>query len=388
MRNVPISCLSSPRLFYWHTRVPKERFLGRRTPLYDLHVEQGARMVDFGGWDMPVNYGSQIEEHHAVRRDAGIFDVSHMCVIDARGPRVREFLSKLIANDVAKLTVPGKALYSCMLNEAGGVIDDLIVYFLNESGFRIVVNAGTRDSDLAWMRKIAPQFGVALTERTDLAMLAVQGPNARTKLAELLPAEHRDAALGLEVFFGRELGPWFVARTGYTGEDGFEVMLPAAEASRVWRALNDKGVKSAGLGARDTLRLEAAMNLYGNDMDDTQNPLESGLSWTVSFENPARDFIGRKALEALKSTGLQKKFVALLLEDRGVLRGHQKVVIAGQADGEITSGTFSPTMEKSIALARVPRATGATVQVDVRGKLLNARVVKAPFVRHGKILVS
>src|SRR6187401_2964246 len=368
-----------------HRGRTEEKFLGRRTPLYDLHVQQGARMVDFGGWDMPVNYGSQIEEHHAVRRDAGIFDVSHMCVIDARGPRVREFFSRLLANDVAKLTQTGKALYSCMLNEAGGVIDDLIVYFLTESWFRVVVNAGTRDKDLAWMRGIAPQFGVELTER---AMLAVQGPNARAKVAELLPAEHRDAALALDVFFGRELGPWFVARTGYTGEDGFEIMLPAGEATRVWRTLNEHGVKSAGLGARDTLRLEAAMNLYGNDMDEGQNPLESGLSWTVSFENPARDFVGRKALEALKAAGLQKKFVALLLEDRGVLRGHQKVVVAGVGEGEITSGTFSPTMEKSIALARVPRATGATVQVDVRGKLLNARVVKAPFVRHGKILVS
>jgi len=366
--------------------------LGRRTPLYDLHVELAARMVDFGGWDMPVNYGSQIEEHHAVRRDAGVFDVSHMCVIDARGPQVRGFFGKLLANDVAKLTTSGKALYSCMLNEAGGVIDDLIVYFMTESWFRVVVNAGTRDKDLDWMRKLAPSFGIELTERTDLAMLAVQGPNARARVAELLPAEHRDAALALEVFFGRELGSWFVARTGYTGEDGFEIMLPAGEAARLWRALNDKGVKSAGLGARDTLRLEAAMNLYGNDMDESQNPLESGLSWTVSFENPARDFIGRKALESLKAAGLTKKFVALLLEDRGVLRGHQKVVVPGQPpgmnEGEITSGTFSPTMEKSIALARVPRATGATVQVDIRGKLLNARVVKAPFVRHGKVLVS
>ncbi len=366
--------------------------MGRRTPLYDLHVELGARMVDFGGWDMPVNYGSQIEEHHAVRRDAGIFDVSHMCVIDARGSRVREFFSRLIANDVAKLTQPGKALYSCMLNEAGGVIDDLIVYFLTESWFRVVVNAGTRDKDLAWMRGIAPQFGVELTERTDLAMLAAQGPNARAKVAELLPAEHRDAALALDVFFGRELGPWFVARTGYTGEDGFEIMLPAGEAARVWRALNDHGVKSAGLGARDTLRLEAAMNLYGNDMDEAQNPLESGLSWTVSFDDPARDFIGRQALEALKAAGLKKKLVALVLEDRGVLRGHQKVVSAtgdgARQIGEITSGTFSPTMEKSIALARVARDTGATVQVDVRGKLLNARVVKAPFVRKGQVLVA
>jgi aminomethyltransferase len=322
--------------------------------------------------------------------------VSHMCVIDARGPRVREFFSHLLANDVAKLTQSGKALYSCMLNEAGGVIDDLIVYFLKDEGlteswFRVVVNAGTRDKDLAWMRGIAPAFGVELEERADLAMLAVQGPNAREKVASLLPEEDRDAVLALEVFFGREVRHWFVARTGYTGEDGFEIMLPASEAAGVWRTLNERGVKSAGLGARDTLRLEAAMNLYGNDMDESQNPLESGLAWTVSFENPARDFLGRKALESMKAAGLQKKFVALLLEDRGVLRGHQKVIVAGAGEGEITSGTFSPTMEKSIALARVPRATGAAgsiVQVDIRGKLLNARVVKAPFVRHGKILVS
>jgi aminomethyltransferase len=371
--------------------------LGRRTPLYDLHVELGARMVDFGGWDMPVNYGSQIEEHHAVRRDGGVFDVSHMCVIDARGSRVRDFLSRLVANDVAKLTTSGKALYSCMLNEQGGVIDDLIVYFIDESFFRIVVNAGTRDKDLAWMRKVAPPFGVELTERTDLAMVAVQGPNARAKVAELLPAEHRAAALGLETFFGRSLvmkegGDWFVARTDYTGEDGFEIMLPGGAVAQFWRDLNARGVKSAGLGARDTLRLEAAMNLYGNDMDESQNPLESGLSWTVSFENPARDFIGRKALEALQAAGLRKKLVALVLDDRGVLRGHQKVLTTAAEGareiGEITSGTFSPTMEKSIALARVPRDTGATVQVDVRGKLLSARVVKAPFVRKGQVLVA
>jgi aminomethyltransferase len=351
-------------------------------------------MVDFGGWDMPVNYGSQIEEHHAVRREAGIFDVSHMCVIDVRGPKVREFFSKLIANDVAKLKVPGKALYSCMLNEAGNVIDDLIVYFLDESWFRTVVNAGTRDKDLAWMREVAKPYRLELTERTDLAMVAVQGPNARAKVAGLLPAQHRESALALEAFFGKSFSmkdgsEWFVARTGYTGEDGFEIILPVTDVTRVWRELNATGVKSAGLGARDTLRLEAAMNLYGNDMDETQNPLESGLSWTVSFEDPARDFIGRKALEALKAKGVARKFVALLLEDRGVLRGHQKVVTSG-GEGEITSGTFSPTMEKSIALARVPAATkiGDTVQVDVRGKLLNARVVKAPFVRNGKILVS
>jgi len=349
-------------------------------------------MVDFGGWDMPVHYGSQIEEHHAVRRGAGVFDVSHMCVIDARGARVRDFLSKLVANDVAKLTSPGKALYSCMLNEAGGVIDDLIIYYLpkevgDDTFFRIVVNAGTRDKDLAWMRKVAEPFGVELTERTDLAMLAVQGPDAREKVAQMLRAEDRALALAIDVFVGRHVDDWFLARTGYTGEDGFEIMLPANEAADLWRELNANGVKSAGLGARDTLRLEAAMNLYGNDMDESQNPLESGLSWTVSFDDPARDFIGRKSLEALKAAGLKKKQVALVLEDRGVLRGHQKVVTPA-GEGEITSGTFSPSMERSIALARVPRDAGATVQVDIRGKLLTARVVKAPFVRKGQVLVA
>jgi aminomethyltransferase len=382
-----------PPFFIGAARRTAEKFLGRRTPLYDLHVEQGARMVDFGGWDMPVNYGSQIEEHHAVRRDAGVFDVSHMCVIDARGPAVRDFLRRLLANDVAKLTVPGKALYSCMLNEAGGVIDDLIVYFLTDSWFRLVVNAGTRDKDLAWMRQQGQSFGVELQERTDLAMIAVQGPNARAKAAQLLPVADRPAALALEPFFGRPLslkegGEWFVARTGYTGEDGFEIMLPEADAAPAWRELNALGVKSAGLGARDTLRLEAAMNLYGNDMDESQNPLESGLTWTVSFDDATRDFIGRKALETLRVAGPARKLVALVLDDRGVLRGHQKVIVDGVGEGEITSGTFSPTMEKSIALARVPRATTGSVKVDVRGKHLTARVVKAPFVRNGKILVS
>ena len=362
--------------------------MARQTPLFKLHQELQARLVDFGGWDMPVQYSSQIGEHHAVRRAAGVFDVSHMCVVDLRGERARTFLQRLLANDVARLTAPGRALYSCMLNEAGGVLDDLIVYFLDERFLRLVVNAGTRDKDLAWMRGKAQPFGVELTERTDLAMIAVQGPNARAKAAELLPPEHRAAALAQDVFFGREAGHWFVARTGYTGEDGFEIMLPVAEAAPTWRKLNALGVKSAGLGARDTLRLEAAMNLYGNDMDESQNPLESGLAWTVSFDDAARDFIGRKALESKVAAGLARKLVALVLDDRGVLRGHQKVIVSGLEDGEITSGTFSPTMEKSIALARVPRATTGTVKVDVRGKLLNARVVKAPFVRNGKILVS
>ncbi len=366
--------------------------MGRRTPLYDLHTRLGARMVDFGGWDMPVHYGSQIEEHHAVRRHAGVFDVSHMCVVDLTGSEVRPFLAGLVANDVGKLRVPGKALYTCLLNEAGGVLDDLIVYYLGESFFRVVVNAGTRDKDLAWIRAHAAGFDVQVAERTDLGMLAVQGPAARGIVEGLLPPATQDASpaavMALTPFNGRAIGAWFVARTGYTGEDGFEIILPVAEVEPTWIALNERGVRSCGLGARDTLRLEAGMNLYGNDMDEATHPLESGLAWTVAFEPASRDFTGRAALETIRAQGASRQLVGLLLEDRGVLRGHQKVIVPGVGEGEITSGTFSPTLEKSIALARVPAGAGERVQVDIRGKLLAARVVKPPFVRHGKVLVS
>jgi aminomethyltransferase len=356
--------------------------------LYELHVALGARMVDFGGWDMPVNYGSQIEEHHAVRNNAGVFDVSHMCVIDLHGARVRPFLRYLLANDVARLQKPGKALYSCMLNESGGVIDDLIVYFLNESWFRLVVNAGTRDKDMAWIASLAGAFDVRLTERKDLAMLAVQGPKAREKVASLLSPGDATAALAQGAFFGAQFADWFIARTGYTGEDGFEIMLPADGAVDLWRRLNELGVLSCGLGARDTLRLEAGMNLYGNDMDEHTNPLESGLAWTVMFDPPERNFVGRAALEELRARGLGRKLVGLMiLNERAVMRSHQPVKVAGTDGGEITSGTFSPTLSRSIAFARVPQGTGDTVQVDIRGRLLEARVVPLTFVRHGKALV-
>jgi aminomethyltransferase len=364
--------------------------MGRRTPLYDLHLSLGARMVDFGGWDMPVNYGSQIEEHHAVRRTAGIFDVSHMCVVDLTGEKARAFLQRLLANDVGKLQFRGKALYSCMLNENGGVIDDLIVYFQGDHSFRVVVNAGTRDKDLAWIRQHAKDFAVEVVERTDLAMLAVQGPAARATVGKLLSLTDAATALSLESFNGLPIGPWFIGRTGYTGEDGFEIMLAAEDAPRVWKELNAQGVASCGLGARDTLRLEAGMNLYGNDMDETTHPLESGLTWTVAFEPRDRNFIGREALEAHKARGGIRKFAGLLLEDRGVLRPHQKVIVSGLGEGEVTSGTFSPTLQRSIAFARVPAGTtaAATVQVDIRGKLLNARVVRPPFVRNGQSLID
>jgi aminomethyltransferase len=359
--------------------------MGKRTPLYDTHVASGAKIVDFGGWDMPVAYGSQIEEHHAVRRDAGMFDVSHMCPVDVTGADTRAFLRQLVANNVDKLTQTGKALYACMLNHAGGVIDDLIIYFLRDDGFRVVVNASTADKDLAWMEKVRldGSLKVTIKPRRDLAMIAVQGPNARAKFWQVRPAT-KAATEGLGPFFAAEVGELFVARTGYTGEDGFEVMLPAAQAPALWADLKAAGVAEAGLGARDTLRLEAGMNLYGNDMDETVSPLDAGLAWTVDLKSP-RDFVGRAALER---DGARRACVGLKLLDKGVLRSHQKVVTTA-GDGEVTSGTFSPTLGFSIAMARVPREVkaGDTVQVDIRGRLLPALVVKMPFVRNGKALI-
>ena len=361
----------------------------RKTALFDLHQELGARIVDFGGWDMPVQYTSQIAEHHAVRRAAGVFDVSHMCVADLRGSRTRPFLRRLLANDVGKLRVPGKALYSCMLNESGGVLDDLIVYFQSEEFFRIVVNASTRDKDLAWIRQHARQYEVEVTERTDFAMLAVQGPHARAITTQLLSASGAQRAMALQVFHATAVDDWFVARTGYTGEDGFELMLPTEEAASTWRKLNSLGVLSCGLGARDTLRLEAGMNLYGNDMTESTHPFESGLGWSVALEPADRDFIGRRALELIRAeASAQRSLVGLILEERGVLRSHQRAIVDGVGEGEITSGTYSPTLERSIALARLPTATARQAHVDIRGKLLRARIVKPPFVRFGKPLLD
>ncbi len=369
------------RLFYFL----KANMTLKTTPLNAAHRAMGAKMVDFGGWDMPVNYGSQIDEHHQVRNDCGMFDVCHMRVVDVKGAGVRDFLRYLLANNADKITLPGKALYSAMLRPNGGVIDDLIIYFMTEDWFRIVVNAGTADKDIAWMKEQAASCApnLVITSRDDLAMVAVQGPNARAKVWQVLP-ETQVATEGLQNFQAADCGEYFIARTGYTGEDGFEVMLPKENVEAFWYDLNKAGVKPIGLGARDTLRLEAGMNLYGQDMDETVGPLESGLAWTVDLKSD-RDFIGKAALLANPPT---QKLIGLLLMDRGVLRGHQKVHTP-HGIGEITSGSFSPTLEKSIALARVPKdvAIGDTVQVAIRDKMLNAQVVKYPFARNGKGLV-
>ena len=357
----------------------------KQTPLNAAHRTMGAKMVDFGGWDMPVNYGSQINEHHQVRNDCGMFDVSHMRVVDVKGEGTRHFLSYLLANNVNKLTVPGKALYSCMLLKNGGVIDDLIVYFMQEDWFRIVVNAGTADNDIAWMKQQAAEYApkVTIVDYPEMAIIAVQGPNAQSKFWDAVP-ESKTATESLKPFNAVETGSMFIARTGYTGEDGFEVILPANDAPALWAALAENGVKPIGLGARDTLRLEAGMNLYGQDMDETSNPLEAGLAWTVDLKSE-RDFIGKMALQANPPS---HKLVGLVLQDRGVLRSHQKVH-TDHGDGEITSGSFSPTLEKSIALARAPKPVqiGDQVQVAIRDKMLTANVVKYPFARNGKGLI-
>lgn len=363
--------------------------MGRQTALYPEHLALKARIVDFGGWDMPVQYDSVLEEHHAVRRAAGMFDVSHMTFLELDGPDAEAWLRHLLANDVARLSTPGKALYSAMLKADGGVIDDLIVYKpvrSNPSLWRVVVNCGTREKDLAWMQAQAANFRISLKEREDLAMIAVQGPQARALVAQVKPAL-AELVNSLEVFQGDVAGDWFVARTGYTGEDGVEILLPNPEAGAFWRELLAAGVKPCGLGARDTLRLEAGMNLYGNDMDESVSPLAANMAWTIAFgtaENP-HDFIGRNALLAEKAAGVKTRLVGLILEEKGVLRAHMKVITA-EGEGETTSGTFSPTLERAIAFARIPAGSSERAEVEIRGKRLPARIVKAPFVRNGRAL--
>ena len=359
----------------------------RKTILNDSHRALGAKMVDFGGWDMPIHYGSQIEEHHQVRRDAGMFDVSHMTVVDLKGARVREFLRHLLANSVDKLKKPGKALYTCMLNEGGGVIDDLIVYFMDEAFFRLVVNAATREKDLAWITEQAKTFDVSVTERPDFGMVAVQGPTAREKVIGLLREADRERIGKLGKFVAAEANledgtDLFIARTGYTGEDGFEIVVAEDRAVALWDALLGAGVKPAGLGARDTLRREAGMNLYGQDMDEASTPDESALAWTVALDAD-RDFIGRGALQAQRAQGVPRQLVGLVMDEKGVLRHGQRVTTAN-GDGEVLSGTFSPTLGKAIAFARIPAGDPGAVHVDIRGRALPVRVVKFPFVRDGQ----
>lgn len=360
--------------------------MAQRTALYDAHLAAGAKMVDFFGWDMPINYGSQIEEHNTVRQAAGIFDVSHMTIVDVTGPEAKPYLRRLLANDVDKLKEPGKAIYSAMLNEEGGIIDDLIVYYFNDESYRAIVNSATRDKDLAWLAKQTAEYDVQVTERTEFGIIALQGPNSADILKSLLPAEQYEAVLAMKPFFGAQYGEIFVATTGYTGEAGYELIVPVESVVKVWDSLLAAGAKPCGLGSRDTLRLEAGLNLYGQDMSEEVSPLASNMAWSVAFEPADRNFIGRAALEAEKAAG-PMKLVGLVMTEKGVLRSGLKVVVEG-GEGVITSGTFSPTLGVSIALARVPATVGDTAEVEMRKKMVTVKVTKPGFVRHGKALVE
>lgn len=356
--------------------------MGKQTVLYAKHLEANAKIVDFGGWDMPIHYGSQIQEHTAVRENVGMFDVSHMTIVDITGIDATAYLQKLMANDVARLKELGKALYSPMLNTAGGVIDDVIIY--NMGGwYRMISNCATRDKDMEWLAAHSKGFEVTLTERPELAIIAVQGPKAIATVKQVAP-EYAELIDSLVYFQGLTKGSWMVARTGYTGEEGLEVVLPETDAAAFWQQLLEAGVAPCGLAARDTLRLEAGMNLYGNDMDEQTSPLIAGMGWTVAWEPSERKFIGRDVLEAEKAAGVSMKQVGLVLEGRGIMRSEQKVVVNGAEEGIVTSGTFSPTLQQSIAIARVPKATDDHCQVEIRGKLVDAKVIKLPFVRNGQ----
>ncbi len=358
--------------------------MSNKTPLYPAHVDAGGRMVEFAGWSLPIRYGSLVDEHHAVRRAAGMFDVSHMTVVDLQGAGARDFLRRLLANDVDKIAEPGQAIYGCMLDEQGGILDDLISYRLEDDFYRLVVNAATRESDLDWIRRQADGHALDVIERDDLAMLAVQGPEAVGHLVDLLKLP---GLADLKPFRSMLHGDLFLARTGYTGEDGFEVVLPNAEADPLWRALLARGVVPCGLGARDSLRLEAGLNLYGQDMDTGTTPLESNLAWTVAFDPEARDFIGRTALERQRNQGVSRQLVGLLFEAGGIPR-HGARVVTEAGDGVVTSGGFGPTIERPIAMARIPAGVSGQVEVELRGKRLPARIVRLPFVRKGKVLHS
>ncbi len=361
----------------------------KKTPLYNAHLDAGGKIVDFSGWQLPIHYGSQIDEHKAVRTAAGMFDVSHMTVVDVKGADAQTWLRTLLTNDVAKLS-DGKALYSCMCNEQGGVLDDLIVYQLSETNYRVIVNSATREKDIAWMQK-KKKGDVTIDVPSGLAMIAVQGPdaiaNANTAVQKMLSDATVDM-LDLKRFSAKFVGDWFIARTGYTGEDGVEIVLPDSLVQQLWQTLLDGGVSPAGLGARDTLRLEAGMHLYGNDLDEEHTPVESGLAWVVDCDDENRNFIGREVVEDHKAFGGKHTFTGVVLEGRGVLRSGQVVQLAGQDVGVVTSGTFSPSLQKAIGMIRISKPITGSCDVVIRDKPIAAKIVPLPFIKGGQATFS
>ncbi|WWP01365.1 MAG: glycine cleavage system aminomethyltransferase GcvT [Candidatus Dasytiphilus stammeri] len=358
----------------------------QKTILFNHHQLYGAHIINFNDWMMPLHYGSQLKEHHIVRNDAGVFDISHMTIIDIYGEEARIFLRYILANDVAKLKNPGKALYSAMLNISGGVIDDLIVYFINHTTYRLIVNAVNRNKDLAWLYKHIKNFSVKLKTRDDMALIAIQGPNAQKKTQSLFNPEHQQILDKMLPFSSVELGDWFVSTTGYTGELGYEIAMPQEKAVHFWKSLINIGVYPVGLGARDTLRLEAGMNLYGNEMDEKISPLSANMDWTISWEPMNRNFIGREALERQRYHIIDK-LVGLKMKAKGVLRPQLTVSFNDQdgrnKTGKITSGTFSPTLGYSIALARVPSEIGKEAVVHLRNRDVLVEITRPIFVRDG-----
>ncbi|HHX35401.1 MAG TPA: glycine cleavage system aminomethyltransferase GcvT [Gammaproteobacteria bacterium] len=360
--------------------------MGLRTPLYDMHLALGAKMVDFNGWDMPLHYGSQVEEHHHVRKECGVFDISHMSIFDIQGAQAQALLQQLLSNDVALLDSVGHAQHSTMLNEQGGVIDDLMVFRI-DTGYRLVSNAVTRERVQAWLEQHAANSSCSVVWRNDLCLFSIQGPLARERLSSILSSSRTSLIQNLQHHFAATDGDWFISCTGYTGEDGIEIMLPAKQAIDFMNELVGAGISPIGIGARDTLRLEAGFNLYGFDTNEHVSPLTANMHALISWQPESRDFIGRRALQAQQDSGITEKLVGLVLEERGVLRAGQPVRINDQISGVITSGSFSPTLGKAIALARVPIDTTERAEVEIRHKWFPVRVVKPRFVRNGKILI-
>lgn len=355
----------------------------KHTALHPQHVNAKAKLVDFSGWSMPMQYQSQLQEHRAVRNHAGIFDVSHMACVTITGKDTIAFLRYLVANDIQGIQ-PGKAMYTCMLNSEGGIIDDLIVYFFNDQDCRCIINAGCTDKDWAWMQQVANNFDVTLNRPNDLCIIAIQGPKAIELGRSCLPTAAAHALDTLKPFATTLVEGGFIARTGYTGEDGFEIILPTNMATHVWQQAMTAGITPCGLGARDTLRIEAGLNLYGQDMDENTSPYEAALSWTVSLHDTERSFIGKDALIQRVNQGVTHQLVGVAMTLPGVLRNQQIITLNNETTGIITSGTFSPILNHAIGFARVSLDSPTQGTVINRKKPCQVYLTKMAFVRKGQ----
>ncbi len=359
----------------------------KKTPLHHEHEQLQAHIVDFYGWQMPMHYGSQVLEHRAVRGAVGMFDVSHMTIVDVQGSDAKTFLQYILANDVAKLD-RGQACYTLMLNDQAGILDDLIVYNMHPLSYRLVLNAATKDKDLFWIKEHSQSYQVDLKLRDDLAMLAIQGPAYLNTLAHLFSKSAMQDISALKPFHCLDREGLFVAATGYTGEKGVELFVSQDRIVTLWKTLIEAGVQPCGLGARDTLRLEAGMHLYGQDMDEQVNPLEANLSWTVAWTPAERRFVGREALELIREQGISQRLVGIVMQDKGVLRSGMSVTFMDQqsqtCEGTITSGTFSPTLGHAIALVRAPLGIKPEGNVNIRKQCIKIQLTTPYFVKNGQ----